>query len=186
MHLKRQFQTGRWFTDFGLWMGALILLALSGCGSNESVSLATATSPGASAKKPSVHSADQSQPPASGTAASPRSMFQLGGAEVGRDPFFPHLSRGTGRESLDSAPLPLQSYLKLVGIRPGTARPLALINRTSFAPGEEGDISIVVTNHSHVAVQKINVRCLEIRPDSVLISIAGEPGVKELRLAQND
>jgi hypothetical protein len=81
--------------------------------------------------------------------------------------------------------MPAISYLKLVGIRPGTIRPMALINKTPLAPGEEGDVSIVVSNQmSKAEVHKINVRCLEVRQDSVLIKIAGENGVKELRLAQ--
>ena len=80
---------------------------------------------------------------------------------------------------------PAVSYLKLVGIRPGPTRPLALINRTPFGLGEERDVAIVLTNQmSKAEVQKISVRCLEIRRDSVVIKIAGEHGVKELRLAQ--
>ena len=43
---------------------------------------------------------------------------------------------------------------------------------------------IVVSNQtSQVQMHKINLRCLEIRHDSVLISITGEDGVKELRMA---
>ena len=44
--------------------------------------------------------------------------------------------------------LPLVSYLKLLGIRPGTARPMALINRSPFAQGESGDVVIVMTNQA--------------------------------------
>jgi hypothetical protein len=62
---------------------------------------------------------------------------------------------------------------------------MALINRTVLAPGEQADVSIVVSNQfSKAEIQKVNVRCLEVRRDSVLISIAGEQGVKELRMAQ--
>ena len=61
----------------------------------------------------------------------------------------------------------------------------SLINRTPFAPGEEGPVSIVLSNQVNKAeTQKISIQCLEIRRDSVLISIAGEDGVKELRMAQ--
>ncbi len=88
----------------------------------------------------------------------------------------------------ESAPVPqvpLVSHIKLFGIRPGTDRPMALINRTPFAPGEEGDVTVVIGSESNrPEIQKVNIRCLEIRRDSVLISIAGEVGVKELRMAQ--
>jgi hypothetical protein len=81
--------------------------------------------------------------------------------------------------------MPPSSYLKLVGIRPGTTRPMALINRTALGPGEEASVSIVLSNQlPKLEVQKVNVRCLAIRRDSVLISIEGEEGVKELHLAQ--
>jgi hypothetical protein len=114
-----------------------------------------------------------------------QSVFHSG-PNAGRNPFFPNLSRArTASEAVQPAILPVLSYLKLVGLRSGTARPLALINRTPFAPGEEADVTIVVTNAlNKPEVQKINIRCLEIRRDSVLITIAGEEGVKELRLAQ--
>jgi hypothetical protein len=80
--------------------------------------------------------------------------------------------------------LPAVSYLRLVGLRSGTTRPLALINRTSLAPGDEASVPILVTNAlNKVEVQKISVRCVAIRRNSVLISIAGEEGVKELHLA---
>jgi hypothetical protein len=115
-----------------------------------------------------------------------RSVFHASGPNSGRDPFFPQARRGTGRDGIEQAPLPLLSYLQLMGIRPGTKRPLALINKTSFAPGETGEVIVIITNQNRTAQQKVSLRCLEIRQDSVLISIVGEPGVKELRLAQND
>lgn len=114
-----------------------------------------------------------------------QSVFHSG-PDAGRNPFFPNLSRArTASDTVQPAMLPVASYLKLVGLRAGTERPMALINRTPFAPGEEAAVSIVVTNGlSKREVQKINIRCLEIRRDSVLITIAGEDGVKELRLAR--
>jgi hypothetical protein len=106
--------------------------------------------------------------------------------KFGRDPFFPGSRLGPdGADESMAVRLPLVSYLKLLGIRPGTTRPMALINRSPFAQGESGDVVIVVTNQaSRTELQKVNVHCLEIRRDSVLISIAGEQGVKELRMAQ--
>ncbi|MFO1500681.1 MAG: hypothetical protein U1G07_20235 [Verrucomicrobiota bacterium] len=62
---------------------------------------------------------------------------------------------------------------------------MALINRTPLAQGEEADVSVVIPNpSSKPEVQKVAIRCVEVRRHSVLISIAGEQGVKELRMAQ--
>lgn len=164
---------------------ALLLTVAAGCGSEP----AAAASSGAAA---SASSKPASAPALPGEGAeklpeAPKSVFQAKLA-TGRDPFFPHLSRGPAKaaEAAISTPrLPTISYLKLVGIRPGTTRPMALINRTPFAPGEEGDVSIVVSNQPNkTEVQKVRIRCVEIRRESVLISIAGEDGVKELRMAQ--
>jgi hypothetical protein len=166
--------------------GLLLAAALAGCGTDP-VSPGANAAGGRAANAPAVSSA--SGPGAistNGVATVSQSVFHVG-AQSGRDPFFPDSTRGTAKAS-EGAPvsrLPLFSYLKLVGIRPGTTRPMALINRTPFAPGEEGDVSIVVSNQfSKAEVEKVNIRCLEIRRDSVVISIAGEEGLKELRMAQ--
>lgn len=118
--------------------------------------------------------------------AAPKSVFRTG-ADAGRDPFYAFAAPTTDAAPEMAAParLPLISYLKLVGIRAGTTRPMALINRTSLCPGEEADVSIVVSNQfSQAEVQKVSVKCLEVRRESVLISIAGEQGIKELRMAK--
>jgi hypothetical protein len=116
-----------------------------------------------------------------------KSVFHLG-PQAGRDPFFPNSQRSQANVATEATPivqLPIQSYLKLVGIWRGAASPMALINKTPLRLGEEGDVSIVISNQVGKAeVQKISVRCLEIRRDSVLVNIAGQPGAKELRLAQ--
>lgn len=174
------------FQSFGrLATVALLASLLAGCSSQPSPSSsaahgATGGKAAAGAVKPS-ESADSA---ADGSA--PVSVFNLG-PKRGRDPFFAYAAPAASEQvvAVPEPQLPLISYLKLVGIRPGTSRPMALINRTPFSPGEEGPVSIVVSNHfSGVEVQKVNIRCLEVRRDSVLISIAGEQGVKELRMAQ--
>jgi hypothetical protein len=106
--------------------------------------------------------------------------------QSGRDPFFPDSRRSlTQAAEAPAVRLPTISYLKLAGIRAGTSRPMALVNRTPFAPGEEHDVSILLTNGLNKAeTQKVSVRCLEIRRDSILIKIGGEHGLKELRLTQ--
>ena len=170
------------------WMASLALgFVLTGCGSGPSA--ATPAQPvGAvgekSAAKPAAAAAEPT--PVKPAEVSPKSVFRTD-LRAGLDPFFPKSERRHAKsaDTAAAASLPLVSYLKLVGIRSGTTRPMALINRTPFSPGEEGNVSIVVSNQfSQPELQKINIRCLEIRRDSVLINIAGEPGAKELRMAQ--
>lgn len=169
-------------------LGALALtctsLGLAGCGGSPGPAATPAGNPRISSAAASTNGI------AGGTntvALVPQSVFHID-PRFGKDPFFPGASRSVAKAA-GAAPapvlLPLVSYLKLAGVRPGTRRPMALINSTSFSPGEEGKVSIVVSNQlSQAEVQKLNIRCLEIRPDSVLITIAGEAGVKELRFVQ--
>lgn len=104
-----------------------------------------------------------------------------------KDPFFPNSGRlpkkSDGTSTVKQPPrLPLSSYIKLSAIRPSKIRPIAMINQTFFEPGELGDVTIRFPNSAGTTdSQKVRIRCLEIRQDSVLISIEGEPGVKELR-----
>jgi len=163
--------------------GALTLGALIGCGSDPVATVAKASTVavnpagGATAAVPANHSTNGF--------GSLLSVFHAG-PDSGRDPFYPNAHRGPVKNSESaSTRLPLLSYLKLVGIRSGTTRPMALINRTAFAPGEEGEVPIAVTNQlNKVEIHRINIRCVEVKLDSVLISIAGEEGIKELRMAQ--
>ena len=105
----------------------------------------------------------------------------------GKDPFFPASIRlpraASDSPSTNQAPrLPLSSYIKLTGIRPSKTRPLAMINQTLFEPGERGEVGVSFPNSSGGNdLQKVRIRCLEVREDSVVIQIEGESGVKELR-----
>lgn len=170
----------------GLWMAAFscALLLSAGCSSNPTAGGAAPA--GGNRPGPAGSSGAASLSSTNTVAQAPKSEFHTD-VRFGRDPFFPGSSREVAQvQDAKALPLlPLVSYLKLAGIRTGTKRPMALINQTPFAPGEEGKVAIVVSNQlSQAEVHKLNVRCLEIRQDSVLISIAGEPGVKELRIAQ--
>jgi len=159
--------------------GAFLSLGLFGCGSEPTP--APRTGPPAATTAATV-----SATKATNQTLVAKSVFHTG-AEAGREPFFPKSNQDLAKnnETTSMRTQPTLSYLKLLGIRTGTTRPLALINRTTLAPGEEGDVPIVISNQAgKAAVQKVSVRCLEIRQDSVLISIAGEEGVKELRMAQ--
>jgi hypothetical protein len=118
--------------------------------------------------------------------ASPRSVFNpLSG---GKDPFFPRTTRlpqiATEKQPIDQRPLlPLSNYVKLTGIRPSKTRPLATINTTLFEQGERAAVTVLTPRNSNAtSLQTVQVHCLEIRQDSVLVSIEGEPGVKELRM----
>jgi hypothetical protein len=64
--------------------------------------------------------------------------------------------------------------IKLNGISGTSARRLAIINNETF---QIGDQSVIKAGQ-----QKANVRCLEIRDSSVIISIEGIEGKRELRL----
>jgi hypothetical protein len=169
-----------------LCLSAIAALVLVGCGSNPSASVSPAGPTAGSATRPASAAAQPAGKATNNAAALAKSAFHAE-PQFGRDPFFPELTPKPAAEG-GATPLmqiPIVSYLKLAGIWPGKTRPMALINKTPFAQGEEGDVSIVISNQlARAEVQKVNVRCLEIRQDSVLISIEGEQGVKELRIAQ--
>jgi hypothetical protein len=168
-----------------LALGAVFALTLVGCSSDPSPSAAAGPANAGKAKAGATANAAATDSAAGKMVASTRkSVFHVD-PQFGRDPFFPGSSRATAKADAPAVRLPLISYLRLVGIRPGTTRPMALINRTALGPGEEASVSIVVSNQpSKLEMQKVNVKCVEIRRESVLISIEGEEGVKELPLAQ--
>jgi hypothetical protein len=118
----------------------------------------------------------------------PKSVFSTNVNE-GKDPFFPESTRRAhllAERSAVRTSRPVQarsSYLKLNGLWPSKSRPLALINKTSLAPGETADISVMTVNAQNKPESiKVTVRCIEVRKESVLISIDGEPGTRELSL----
>lgn len=108
--------------------------------------------------------------------------------DPGKDPFFPTSTRMPQKSDDNPSAvvrqvLPLSSYLRLTGLWAASPSPLAFINKTDFRPGEQGMVTIVMTNaQNKIESRKISVRCLEIRRDSVLVSVEGEPGQKELQL----
>src|SRR5690349_21140541 len=113
-----------------LGAGTLALLLWTGCGSNASTP--PAGSANAAPVRPPAHLAAlaaEAKPLSSLGTAVVKSVFQ-NAPESGRDPFFPNSKRRAVKvtEAAATPRLPLHSYLKLVGIRPGTDRPMALIN----------------------------------------------------------
>jgi hypothetical protein len=117
----------------------------------------------------------------------PRSVFSTN-VDQGLDPFFPDSTRRLLRTAASATPVarptqPSSNFLKLTGLWPSKSRPLALVNKTTIAPGEEANITVVVQNgHGSPESHRLRVHCLEVRQNSVLISIDGESGTKELIL----
>src|SRR5206468_1318004 len=116
----------------------------------------------------------------------PQSFFSTNIHE-GRDPFFPDSTRRAPKpaqlanKTFAQPILNFSSYLKLTGLWPSKRRPLALINKTPIGPGEEAGVTVVVTNgQNRPETHRLVVRCLEIRNQSVVISVEGESGTKEL------
>lgn len=98
--------------------------------------------------------------------------------QEGRDPFFPKSMRPYINTTpivagpTNAAPVHMDVDLKFKG-RSGTAEhPLAIVNNHTFEAGEEAE---VLANG-----QRVRVRCLEIRTDSVVMQIG--PERRELRL----
>jgi hypothetical protein len=96
----------------------------------------------------------------------PRSLFSTNVVD-GRDPFFPESTRRSARLSGSAPPAakpaqPPWNLLKLTGLWPSKSRPLALINRTSIAPGEVANITVMVPDgQSKPESHKLRVHCLD-------------------------
>ncbi len=169
---------------------AVLCLALaSGCSDGKKTVAKPDSNPAASTAKTNAPAADKG---ATETGSLQQKSIFVAGLSDGRDPFFPNSARrptaqksqpGVRQEQVVEQPtLPASSYMRLSGIWPSKTRPLAMINKTSFAPGETGEVTITLPGQKGRADRKIRVKCLEIRSDTVLISVEGEPGVKELRI----
>lgn len=112
-------------------------------------------------------------------AAYPHSLFtdEIG---QGRDPFFPRSARRQPKTVADASAQPkkAQPALETLSVRGILAasnhRRLALINGRVFAQGETFDIS--------VPNGRMRVRCLEIKPASVVLSVEGGPDQFELHM----
>ena len=109
----------------------------------------------------------------------PKSLFIIPATpEEGKDPFFPlstrlYTSVVVRTNVHSSSPAAIPSDLKLNGISGTADHRLAIINNRTFETNEEGVVS--------TAAGPLRIRCLEIKPDSVLIQIGGEQRVLRLR-----
>lgn len=108
--------------------------------------------------------------------ATPVSVFTMPqNPKQGRDPFFPNSTRLAATMQPTNAPsetTDLNLALTLQGISGQTGRRLAIINGRTLAENEAVDIA--------VGSMRVNVRCIEIRADSVVIEAANVR--RELRL----
>jgi hypothetical protein len=71
-------------------------------------------------------------------------------------------------------PPPTYQDLELKGISGSKGRRFALINNQTFAQGESARVRL--------GAKEVRVRCLEIRSNSVVISLSGEEATREIFL----
>jgi hypothetical protein len=108
----------------------------------------------------------------------PKSVFIVPtGPQEGKDPFFPLSTRLYGAvvvKNKGSAPSATIVDLKLKGFSGTTEHPLAIINNRTFAVGEEGSVS--------TPTGRVPIRCVEIKPDSVVVVVNGQERILHLRV----
>jgi hypothetical protein len=167
---------------------ALLLLCgvwIAGCGKTEGPSSGPSVNP-ATQRTNTV--AASSATAATNEIPMHRSVFD-DTSKTGKDPFFPSTTRRerpvaqNGAAKPQQPKLPPSGYLRVTGIWPNKTRPLVLINKVIFAPGERGEVPYFVPELSSTGpLQKVQVHVMEIRERSVLVSVEGEPGTIELSI----
>ena len=100
------------------------------------------------------------------------------GPQEGKDPFFPKSDRPY-REFLppttpNKQPISMTADLKLSGISGSTDHRLAIINNKTFEIGEEGDVPS--------GSDRVRIRCLEIKDDSVIVQFVAGGLRREIHL----
>ena len=106
----------------------------------------------------------------------PKSVFFIPATpQEGKDPFFPRSMRlfSSGGVETNVPPTPPSVELRLNGISGTADRRLAVINNRTFETNEEGEVP---TNTG-----RVQIRCLEIKADSVLVRVGGERRVLHFR-----
>ena len=86
-------------------------------------------------------------------------------AGEGRDPFFPESSRVFQLAVINSKMVEINS-LTVKGFYRDAKGALVIINNHTFAVGDEGDVK--------TSDGRVHIRCLEIRPNVVVIDINGQ------------
>ena len=77
-----------------------------------------------------------------------------------------------------TAPPPRYTDLVLKNISGASGKRFALINNQTFSVGESAKVKL--------GDSEVKVRCLEIRPQSVVVAVEGQRGQRELKLARAD
>lgn len=109
------------------------------------------------------------------TNAGSQSIFNIpANPNEGRDPFFPNSRRfAAAKESTNSVPEPAFTVaLLLQGISGAENNRLAIVNGRTLAEGEETELT--------VGNNRVHLRCIEIKSDSVTVEIGNVR--RELRL----
>jgi hypothetical protein len=106
----------------------------------------------------------------------PKSVFIIPTTpQEGKDPFFPSsmrlFSSAVVKTNVQPTTRPVELHLN--GISGTADHRLAIINNQTFEINEEGEVP------THPG--RTRIRCLEIKPDSVLIQVGGEQRVLHLR-----
>lgn len=104
--------------------------------------------------------------------ASRKSVFQ-DDLKNGRDPFFPRSARRGPKITATEIAAP-RAHLVLKGITGAANRRFALINNQTLSAGETASVRITDG--------QVQVHCLEIREDSVLVTVEGNPEQTVLKL----
>ena len=126
-----------------------------------------------------LFAAGTNAPPAKAPLVVPRSVF-VDDLTKGKDPFFPATSRRVDNtvSAIPQGPAtpvkPTAEQIQLKGLFKSANRQLALINNRTFEAGEQADVKITDG--------KVRLRCVEIRPRSVIILLPGETQRRELHL----
>jgi hypothetical protein len=107
----------------------------------------------------------------------PKSVFVVPTSpQQGKDPFFPLSKRLFAAVVVPikgNAPSATIVDLKLKGLAGTPDHPLAIINNRTFEANEEGSIS--------TSTGRVTVRCVAIKPDSVVVFVNGQERILHLR-----
>jgi hypothetical protein len=106
----------------------------------------------------------------------PKSVFIIPTTpREGKDPFFPRSLRLFPSIVVNTnvLPTPPSVELRLNGISGAADHRLAIINNRTFETNEEGEVP---TKSGHA-----RIRCLDIKPDSVVVQVGGQQRVLHFR-----
>lgn len=122
--------------------------------------------------QPAAHAKPTNAPAPAVALVIPQSVF-VSNPQKGRNPFFPNSTRDPKKpDSVPTSPR-FPEGIRLGGVSGFPARPLAIINGVTFAPGETGEVKI--------DGRRVTVRVDAVKEHSVLMTINGITEEKTLR-----